>query len=107
MGLIPSSEPGWPVACAALKPLTGGMLHIHQNVSDMSDTKKDCDNKDNDMCTSVQQMGDQPQTKETTHEISGPDSQHDENIIASNGHHQDNNLIGTDISHDASKYNHS
>ncbi|XP_064603269.1 tRNA wybutosine-synthesizing protein 2 homolog [Liolophura sinensis] len=32
LGLIPSSEPGWPVACAALKP-EGGLLHIHGNVT--------------------------------------------------------------------------
>ncbi|XP_063397959.1 tRNA wybutosine-synthesizing protein 2 homolog [Mytilus trossulus] len=31
LGLIPSSEDGWPVACAALKP-TGGILHVHYNV---------------------------------------------------------------------------
>ncbi|XP_070566297.1 tRNA wybutosine-synthesizing protein 2 homolog isoform X2 [Ptychodera flava] len=33
LGLIPSSEDGWPVACAALKPSTGGILHIHGNVT--------------------------------------------------------------------------
>ncbi|XP_071510394.1 tRNA wybutosine-synthesizing protein 2 homolog [Diadema antillarum] len=33
LGLIPSSEEGWPVACAALKPMSGGMLHIHGNVT--------------------------------------------------------------------------
>ena len=33
LGLIPSSEEGWPVACAALKRSTGGWLHIHGNVS--------------------------------------------------------------------------
>ena len=33
LGLIPSSAEGWPVACAALKSLTGGWLHIHGNVS--------------------------------------------------------------------------
>ncbi|KAL3842241.1 hypothetical protein ACJMK2_020277 [Sinanodonta woodiana] len=33
LGLIPSSEEGWPVACAALKPDTGGILHIHANVT--------------------------------------------------------------------------
>nr|XP_054757817.1 uncharacterized protein LOC129263926 [Lytechinus pictus] len=32
LGLIPSSEQGWPVACAALNPITGGILHIHGNV---------------------------------------------------------------------------
>ncbi|XP_052066312.1 tRNA wybutosine-synthesizing protein 2 homolog [Mytilus californianus] len=31
LGLIPSSEDGWPVACAALKP-TGGIFHVHYNV---------------------------------------------------------------------------
>ena len=33
LGLIPSSEAGWPVACAALKPGSGGVLHIHGNVT--------------------------------------------------------------------------
>ncbi|XP_077978777.1 tRNA wybutosine-synthesizing protein 2 homolog [Glandiceps talaboti] len=33
LGLIPSSEMGWTVACSALKPQTGGVLHIHSNVS--------------------------------------------------------------------------
>ncbi|XP_076203107.1 tRNA wybutosine-synthesizing protein 2 homolog isoform X3 [Aptenodytes patagonicus] len=31
LGLIPSSEEGWPVACRVLKG-TGGVLHIHHNV---------------------------------------------------------------------------
>ncbi|XP_023653623.1 tRNA wybutosine-synthesizing protein 2 homolog [Paramormyrops kingsleyae] len=33
LGLIPSSEQGWPVACRLLKRATGGILHIHQNVT--------------------------------------------------------------------------
>ncbi|KAM9740522.1 tRNA wybutosine-synthesizing protein 2 homolog [Menidia menidia] len=33
LGLIPSSEDGWPVACRLLKRTTGGVLHIHQNVT--------------------------------------------------------------------------
>ncbi|XP_051514101.1 tRNA wybutosine-synthesizing protein 2 homolog [Myxocyprinus asiaticus] len=33
LGLIPSSEEGWPVACRLLKKSTGGILHIHQNVT--------------------------------------------------------------------------
>ena len=33
LGLIPSSEEGWPTACGALKPHTGGTLHIHGNVT--------------------------------------------------------------------------
>ncbi|XP_032557691.1 tRNA wybutosine-synthesizing protein 2 homolog isoform X1 [Chiroxiphia lanceolata] len=32
LGLIPSSEEGWPVACRVLKRDTGGVLHIHHNV---------------------------------------------------------------------------
>ncbi|XP_055583528.1 tRNA wybutosine-synthesizing protein 2 homolog isoform X1 [Falco cherrug] len=32
LGLIPSSEEGWPVACRVLKKGTGGILHIHHNV---------------------------------------------------------------------------
>ncbi|TRZ09190.1 hypothetical protein HGM15179_017921 [Zosterops borbonicus] len=32
LGLIPSSEEGWPVACRVLKKDMGGILHIHHNV---------------------------------------------------------------------------
>ena len=32
LGLLPSSEAGWPAACAALNPSSGGWLHIHGNV---------------------------------------------------------------------------
>ncbi|XP_068180958.1 tRNA wybutosine-synthesizing protein 2 homolog [Antennarius striatus] len=33
LGLIPRSEDGWPVACRLLRKATGGILHIHQNVT--------------------------------------------------------------------------
>ncbi|XP_061643115.1 tRNA wybutosine-synthesizing protein 2 homolog [Phyllopteryx taeniolatus] len=33
LGLIPSSEDSWPVACRLLKKTTGGVLHIHHNVT--------------------------------------------------------------------------
>ncbi|XP_069685094.1 tRNA wybutosine-synthesizing protein 2 homolog isoform X1 [Periplaneta americana] len=33
LGLIPSSKDGWRVACKALKSSTGGVLHIHENVT--------------------------------------------------------------------------
>ncbi|GAA6095260.1 tRNA wybutosine-synthesizing protein 2 homolog isoform X1 [Tachysurus ichikawai] len=33
LGLIPSSEEGWPMACRLLRRDTGGMLHIHNNVT--------------------------------------------------------------------------
>ncbi|XP_051700762.1 tRNA wybutosine-synthesizing protein 2 homolog isoform X1 [Oryctolagus cuniculus] len=32
LGLIPSSEEGWPIACRVLRQDAGGILHIHQNV---------------------------------------------------------------------------
>ncbi|XP_066235552.1 tRNA wybutosine-synthesizing protein 2 homolog [Saccopteryx leptura] len=32
LGLIPSSEEGWPIACQVLRKDAGGILHIHQNV---------------------------------------------------------------------------
>ena len=32
LGLVPSSEVGWPAACAALRPDRGGWLHVHGNV---------------------------------------------------------------------------
>ncbi|CAG5116343.1 unnamed protein product [Candidula unifasciata] len=38
LGLIPSSEEGWPVAVRVLK-LSGGILHIHGNVTAFSDRK--------------------------------------------------------------------
>jgi len=40
LGLIPSSELGWPVAAKALSP-KGGWLHIHGNVSE---TPQDIEN---------------------------------------------------------------
>ena len=42
LGLIPSSEQGWPVACAALNPLTGGILHVHDNVTTAPQQAVDC-----------------------------------------------------------------
>ncbi|XP_013859826.1 tRNA wybutosine-synthesizing protein 2 homolog, partial [Austrofundulus limnaeus] len=33
LGLIPTSEDGWPVACRLLKRTTGGVLHVHHNVT--------------------------------------------------------------------------
>ena len=33
LGLIPSSEQGWPVACSCLRSDKGGWLHIHGNVN--------------------------------------------------------------------------
>uniref|UniRef100_A0A8C3RN36 tRNA wybutosine-synthesizing protein 2 homolog n=1 Tax=Chelydra serpentina TaxID=8475 RepID=A0A8C3RN36_CHESE len=32
LGLLPSSEEAWPIACQLLRKGTGGILHIHQNV---------------------------------------------------------------------------
>lgn len=41
LGLIPSSEAGWPVACAALRSNKGGWLHVHGNVtSGLTDGEK-------------------------------------------------------------------
>ncbi|CAH7113892.1 tRNA wybutosine-synthesizing protein 2 homolog [Phodopus roborovskii] len=36
LGLIPSSQEGWPVACQVLRKDVGGILHIHQNVESFS-----------------------------------------------------------------------
>ena len=33
LGLVPSSERGWAVACRALRQDTGGWMHVHGNVS--------------------------------------------------------------------------
>lgn len=38
LGLIPSSEESWPVACQVLNPTTGGILHIHMNVDSTKNT---------------------------------------------------------------------
>ena len=45
LGLIPSSREGWPIACAALKPETGGWLHVHGNVNtkDLHIASEHCD----------------------------------------------------------------
>lgn len=41
LGLIPSSEAGWPVACAVLRSDKGGWLHVHGNVtSRLTDSEK-------------------------------------------------------------------
>lgn len=41
LGLIPSSEAGWPVACAVLRSDKGGWLHVHGNVtSGLTDSEK-------------------------------------------------------------------
>lgn len=36
LGLIPSSEEGWPIACQVLRKDVGGILHVHQNVESFS-----------------------------------------------------------------------
>ncbi|KAK0148926.1 tRNA wybutosine-synthesizing protein 2 [Merluccius polli] len=36
LGLIPSSEEGWPIACRLLRRTTGGILHIHHNITSPS-----------------------------------------------------------------------
>ena len=41
LGLVPSSEGGWPVACRALKNSTGGWMHVHGNVSSKHKSSKD------------------------------------------------------------------
>ena len=41
LGLIPSSEAGWPSGCAALRSESGGVLHIHATVR--SKSTADCD----------------------------------------------------------------
>ncbi|EDV29565.1 uncharacterized protein TRIADDRAFT_18638, partial [Trichoplax adhaerens] len=33
LGLLPTSRPGWHIACAALRPDRGGWLHVHGNVN--------------------------------------------------------------------------
>uniref|UniRef100_A0A3Q3EGI7 tRNA wybutosine-synthesizing protein 2 homolog n=1 Tax=Kryptolebias marmoratus TaxID=37003 RepID=A0A3Q3EGI7_KRYMA len=43
VGLIPSSEDGWPVACRLLKRTTGGILHVHQNVSSPLQSRRAAD----------------------------------------------------------------
>ena len=33
LGLLPDSECSWPAAVAALRPKTGGVMHVHGNVA--------------------------------------------------------------------------
>ncbi|XP_047002499.1 tRNA wybutosine-synthesizing protein 2 homolog [Schistocerca americana] len=33
LGLLPSSKKAWKTACAALNPVSGGVLHLHENVT--------------------------------------------------------------------------
>ncbi|XP_069134103.1 tRNA wybutosine-synthesizing protein 2 homolog [Argopecten irradians] len=47
LGLIPSSEEGWPVACRALKS-SGGFLHIHSNVTSKHSNNPDCSGNQGD-----------------------------------------------------------
>lgn len=42
LGLIPSSEMSWETACRALDPKTGGMLHVHANVTVGENGEKKC-----------------------------------------------------------------
>ncbi|KAM9375685.1 tRNA wybutosine-synthesizing protein 2 homolog [Pholidichthys leucotaenia] len=43
LGLIPSSEDGWHIACQLLRKTTGGILHIHQNVTSQLHNTADSD----------------------------------------------------------------
>ena len=54
LGLIPSSEAGWSVACRALKKNEGGILHIHANVNCLIDTETLLRNNNSNELTSRQ-----------------------------------------------------
>ena len=54
LGLIPTSSLSWETACAALKPETGGTLHVHENVTSYS-TTRNC-NEVNDIEVEKQQL---------------------------------------------------
>ena len=41
LGLIPSAEMSYGAACRALRPDTGGVLHIHGNVADADDDREE------------------------------------------------------------------
>jgi len=41
LGLIPTSEAGWPVALAVLRP-EGGMLHVHAVVGTSAEERRRC-----------------------------------------------------------------
>lgn len=53
LGLIPSSEEGWPVAVQVLK-LSGGILHIHGNITTFHH-RRALDNKTEDLHDELQQ----------------------------------------------------
>ena len=43
LGLIPSAEMSYGAACRALRPDTGGVLHVHGNVADADNEEEDYD----------------------------------------------------------------
>ena len=47
LGLIPSSEISYKTACLALKPDSGGIMHIHGNVDRRSPPSNDCCENEN------------------------------------------------------------
>ncbi len=60
LGLIPSSEAGWSVACAALNPRTGGVLHVHGNVTSYDVTRGNVTSHDT------------PRRNGTSHDVTSP-----------------------------------
>ncbi|XP_078067756.1 tRNA wybutosine-synthesizing protein 2 homolog [Mustelus asterias] len=58
LGLIPSSEEGWPIACQLLREDRGGILYIHHNISlyaENRDAAFDRKNLDGGPCKEQQQ----------------------------------------------------
>lgn len=74
LGLLPSSEPGWPVACAVLRPDTGGMLHVHGNVSTKPDSPAPF--REGNLCES-------PDTQGFSGKLEGPDHDNCEALASS------------------------
>ncbi|XP_048779767.2 tRNA wybutosine-synthesizing protein 2 homolog isoform X4 [Ostrea edulis] len=63
LGLIPSSEPGWEMACAALKKCSGGILHIHSNV-ESKEIKVEYNENYDEACSECRNLNDCDSSKQ-------------------------------------------
>ncbi|XP_035698037.1 tRNA wybutosine-synthesizing protein 2 homolog [Branchiostoma floridae] len=92
LGLIPSSRSGWPVACAALRPTTGGILHIHENVTTF--------HKNDTYGGKISVAGTMANTK--THDFKQDSSQHTSNSFEEDVSSEHTEICGSSKNKDAS-----
>ncbi|PFX16865.1 tRNA wybutosine-synthesizing protein 2 homolog [Stylophora pistillata] len=107
LGLIPSSEAGWPVACAALNSDRGGWLHIHGNVtSGVVDHKGNGKTQDTFLPSRQTEEADMTSFHDSLNDNCGFSEQdqhsstccHPQNTsmcVVNQGHEQDNNIVLT------------